>query len=98
MAVWFLRGIFLTIAFGAGISIVTNVEENQQEYMLLGTLLIVIATVIVVVDILVRRKPVEIISCTYFGLIVGLFLTYIIGTAIDPCLLYTSDAADERLV
>jgi hypothetical protein len=38
MALWFLRGIFLAIAFGAGISIVSNVDENQQEYMLLGTL------------------------------------------------------------
>ena len=91
MALWFLRGIFLAIAFGAGISIVSNVDENQQEYMLLGTLLIVIATVIVVVDILVRRKPVEIISCTYFGLIVGLFLTYIIGTAIDPVLTFSDN-------
>jgi uncharacterized protein YacL len=91
MALWFLRGIFLAIAFGAGISIVSNVDENQQEYMLLGTLLIVVATVIVDVDILVRRKPVEIISCTYFGLIVGLFLTYIIGTAIDPVLTFSNN-------
>ncbi len=91
MALWFLRGVFLAIAFGAGISIVSNVAENQQEYMLLGTLLIVIATVIVVLDILVRRKPVEIISCTYFGLIVGLFLTYIIGTAIDPILTFSNN-------
>ena len=91
MALWFLRGIFLAIAFGAGISIVSNVDENQQEYMLLGTLLIVVATIIVVLDILVRRKPVEIISCTYFGLIVGLFLTYIIGTAIDPVLTFSDN-------
>ena len=91
MVLWFLRGIFLAIAFGAGISIVSNVDENQQEYMLLGTLLIVVATIIVVIDILVRRKPVEIISCTYFGLIVGLFLTYIIGTAIDPVLTFSNN-------
>jgi len=91
MALWFLRGIFLTIAFGTGISIVSNVDENHQEYLLLGTLLIVIATIIVVTDILVRRKPVEIISCTYFGLIVGLFLTYIIGTAIDPVLKFSEN-------
>ena len=95
MALWILRGFFLAIAFGAGISIVSNVDENQQGYIT-ASLLIVIASFIVIADILVRRKPVEIISCTYFGLIVGLFMTYIVGTAIDPILTYSQIENPEQ--
>lgn len=39
---------------------------------------------IIVADLLVKSKRIDIISSLYFGLLVGLFLTYIIGLALTP--------------
>jgi len=38
----------------------------------------------ILVDMLIPRKPLEIISSVYFGLIVGLFLSYVAGLALTP--------------
>jgi uncharacterized protein YacL len=37
-------------------------------------------------DVVVRRKRVDTISCVYFGLVVGFFLTYVVGIALEPLL------------
>jgi uncharacterized protein YacL len=38
----------------------------------------------VVVDLLIRNKRIDLISSIYFGLVVGLFLTYVINLALTP--------------
>lgn len=88
MVLWVLRAVFLAIAFGAGISIVTQNTEDTGG-LFTGITLIVAAAGIVSFDILIRKKPIEIISCSYFGIVVGLFLTYIVGVAIDPILTFS---------
>lgn len=94
MILWVLRAVFLAIAFGAGISIVTNNTEDSQS-LVTGITLIVAAAGIVSFDILIRKKPIDVISCAYFGVVVGLFLTFIVGAAIDPILRF-SEAEDAE--
>ncbi|HCP85833.1 MAG TPA: PIN/TRAM domain-containing protein [Planctomycetaceae bacterium] len=95
MALWMLRGLFLAIAFGAGISMVTRPGEVQNEYTY-ATMLIIGAVGLVAVDVLIRRKSIEVISCVYFGIAIGMFLTYVIGVAIDPILTYSNVENKEQ--
>ncbi len=88
MALWVLRGIFLIIATAVGISIVMSPDYSEQGFLFAISLLM-IACAIVSADILIRRKPIEIVSCTYFGILVGLLLTYIIGVAVNPILQFS---------
>ena len=88
MVLWVLRAVFMAIAFGAGISIVTQNTEDSQG-LFTGVTLIVAAAGIVSFDILIRKKPIDVISCSYFGIVIGLLLTYIVGVAIDPILTFS---------
>ena len=88
MVLWVLRAVFMAIAFGAGISIVTQNTEDSQG-LFTGITLIVGAAGIVSFDILIRKKPIDVISCSYFGIVIGLFLTYIVGVAVDPILTFS---------
>jgi uncharacterized protein YacL len=45
-----------------------------------------LAVAVVVLDLLLRRKRLDTITSVYFGLIIGLFLTYILRTAFGPTL------------
>lgn len=88
MALWILRAVFLLISTGVGISIVSSPDAYDHGFLIaIGLLLVAVG--IVSLDILLRRKPIEIVSCTYFGVLVGLFLTYIIGVAVDPILQFS---------
>ena len=88
MVLWVLRAVFMAIAFGAGISIVTQ-NTGDSQGLFTGITLIVGAAGIVSFDILIRKKPIDVISCSYFGIVIGLFLTYIVGVAVDPILTFS---------
>jgi uncharacterized protein YacL len=42
------------------------------------------AAAIITADIFLPRKRIELITCVYFGVIVGIFLTYLVGLALTP--------------
>ena len=46
--------------------------------------MIAMACLVILLDILFRKKRVEVLSAVYFGLIVGLFLSYVCGLAFEP--------------
>lgn len=71
-----LIGIYL-VKFGPGL-----VNPPWLQWVVLGGV-VAIAVGVVVVDILVPRKHLDTISAVYFGLIVGLFLTYIAGLGME---------------
>jgi uncharacterized protein YacL len=60
-------------------------ESTWLAWASLGGMLL-LAVGVIAVDISIRRKRLEAISAVYFGLIVGLFLTYILGLALAPLL------------
>ena len=81
-----LRIVFLVVAAGIGVQLVqTEVEALRGVYGYLafaGVMLIAIS--VIAIDIAVRRKRLEDITAIYFGLIIGLFLTYVVQLALSP--------------
>jgi uncharacterized protein YacL len=82
-----LRLIFLLVAIGLGVSVVRSdmlpAEPDWLPWVAFGGMLLMAMTVIAL-DMLIPRKQLDIISSVYFGLIVGLFLAYVVGLALTP--------------
>lgn len=82
-----LRLIFLLVAIGLGVSVVRSdmlpAEPDWLPWMAFGGMILMAMTVIAL-DMLVPQKQLDIISSVYFGLIVGLFLAYVVGLALTP--------------
>ncbi len=87
MPLLFLRVIFLLVASGIGVLIVrsgglsgTSPGINLGAFF--GIILCTLA--IIYVDMAFPKKKVEWISSIYFGLLIGLVLTYFMGLALEP--------------
>jgi len=88
MGLWILRIVFVVAAFGVGYSVVMSedgVRLEHREWVVILTVLCSLA--IVTLDVLVPRKRIEVISCVYFGVVIGLFLTYVVGMVVKPLML-----------
>lgn len=88
MALTILRCIFVLCA--GGVSWIINsspVAEGSPAvpYLAIGGIM-AIALAIVFVDIYVPRKRIDTISAVYFGVLIGILLTYVLWVAIDPLL------------
>ncbi len=89
MALWILRGCFLLIAIGLGLtqtlnSAATGDDANATARWVIFAVFVLGAVGAVLLDVLVRNKRIDMISSVYFGLVVGLFLTYIVNLALTP--------------
>lgn len=89
MQLLILRVVFGIVAIGIATVLVTSpgfVELDNPGYLpwlvFLGTLAMVGATI--AADIFVHRKPIDVISAVYFGLLVGVFLTYVVMLVLTP--------------
>jgi uncharacterized protein YacL len=87
MALIILRSVFVMVAIGLVVVIVTSgLLPSAMPWLpwvvFFGVL--VLAAAVIVGDVLTPRKSLETISAVYFGLIVGLFLAYVAGLAIAP--------------
>ena len=83
MALWILRGFFLLVAIGVGISIGQDITFGG--FSMAPEILIPLGAVLVIAaDAVFKTKRIDLISSVYFGLLVGLFLTYITGLALTP--------------
>lgn len=91
MALWILRACFLVVAIGLGVSLITTADvdqqfsENSQWQIWTAFGLFVIGSVgIILADVLIKNKRIDMISSLYFGLVVGFFLTFIVNVALTP--------------
>jgi uncharacterized protein YacL len=93
MALWIIRTFFLIVAIGLGLSFSLNPqswgssiegESNHLTGWLIFVLFILGAALIIAADVLIRIKRIDMISSIYFGLVVGIFLTYIFNIALTP--------------
>jgi uncharacterized protein YacL len=93
MALWILRTCFLIVAIGLGLSLVNGTQGfdgntgdtiNRTAIWAIFALFVVGAVATIVADVLIVNKRIDMISSVYFGLVVGLFLTYIINVAMTP--------------
>ncbi len=87
MALIILRLVFLMVACGLGVSMIrSGIFPSEPPVMswiyLFGT--IGVALLVILADALFRKKKLDVISSVYFGMIVGLFLAYIAGLALEP--------------
>lgn len=90
MALWILRGCFLIVAIGLGLSLTGSQEflqtsENSGNVRTIAFILFLLGAIATIVaDVLIEKKRIDLISSVYFGLIVGLFLTYVVNLALTP--------------
>ena len=88
MALWILRACFVLVAMGIGGTLASSQVDGESlsrpERVGIFLLFLIGAVVIIGADLSVKSKRIDIISSLYFGLLVGLFLTYIVGLALLP--------------
>jgi uncharacterized protein YacL len=80
-----LRCIFLMVASGLGVFFADSsfAPEDPQLKWLPFVAILALAIAVIVADMLVRRKDIGTISAVYFGLVVGMFLAYVVGLSLN---------------
>ncbi len=89
MPLLILRVAFILVAIGVATLLVGTLLHEGDPFALpwiifIGTLLL--AGGVIAADILLPRKPIDVISAVYFGLLVGVFLTYVVLIVLTPLL------------
>lgn len=90
--VWVIRGIFLVVMLGLSIAAFQYFEKNgpQEKGVAFAQGVIALlfiqglALLIIVTDLLIRRKEITTISAVYFGLLLGLLLGNLLAVGLDP--------------
>ncbi|MCG8448398.1 MAG: PIN/TRAM domain-containing protein [Pirellulales bacterium] len=89
MALVILRCVFVLVAAGIGFQIISSEELSRDAayipWMVVGGLL-ALAGGVIAIDHGVGRKRLDTISSVYFGLLIGLLLTYVLKIALSPVL------------
>ncbi len=84
-----LRCFFVLVAAGIGFQLI-NSEELSRDSALIPWLvfggLVLIAVAVIAIDIFAGRKRLDTITAVYFGLLIGLLLTYVLKLALSPML------------
>jgi uncharacterized protein YacL len=84
-----LRCVFLMVAAGLGVQLIRSpILGREPEYLpwiVFGGIM-ALSLGVIAVDVSVRRKQLDTLTSVYFGLIVGLFLTYVLRLALNPLL------------
>src|SRR5436305_2107197 len=80
-----IRFFFLLIVAGLGARLARAGGSSSNWFLLFGGALSA-AIVVLLVDLFTPRKRIQTISAVYFGLIVGLLLSYYLQIAIEPTL------------
>ena len=88
MALIILRCLFVLVAAGLSVSFINagSVVPSESPWMVWVVLggLVTLASGVIALDVVFRRKHLETITAIYFGMLVGLLLTYILGLALVP--------------
>ncbi|QDT70569.1 putative PIN and TRAM-domain containing protein precursor [Planctomycetes bacterium MalM25] len=89
MALLILRLVFLMVASAMGYRLAVS-DLIISESPLLGWMsffgVMLFAGCVIYIDSLVSRKRLDVITAVYFGMIIGLFLTYVFQLALSPLL------------
>lgn len=75
-----LRSVFFIVTVGLGVSLMLNSLVSWWVVPLAGFG----AIVLILLDVFLPRKRIELISSIYFGTAIGIFLTYVISLALAP--------------
>ncbi len=101
MALTILRVVFVTVAVGLAVWTISAdrvpVESPWQSWLVFVGV-IALSLVVIGADLAIPSKQLDTISAVYFGLIVGLFLAYIVHLALTPLPMNSSARDVLRLV
>ncbi|MCC7083897.1 MAG: TRAM domain-containing protein [Pirellulales bacterium] len=89
VAIVVLRSLFVMVAVGLGVGLINSqLLPNQPAWIPWVVIAACLggASIVIGLDILARPKRLETMTAVYFGLIVGMFLTYIVRLAMTPLL------------
>ncbi len=87
MILWILRGVFLLAAVGVGFAVINAPGPGAPTFdypWLVFVAIVTIAVGIIGVDAATPRKRIDIVSCVYFGILIGLFLSWVVGFILEP--------------
>lgn len=87
MLLWILRGIFLLAAVGVGFAVINAPGEDAPTFQspwLVFLVIVSLAVGVIGFDAATPRKRIDIISCVYFGILIGLFLSLVVNFIIEP--------------
>ena len=96
MVLIILRILFVAMMSGLGVTIINSPELMGQSAWtppLVFAFLMFVAAMVILVDILIPRKKIDAITAVYFGLIVGLIISYMLSLALTP--LFPTDKLKE---
>lgn len=89
MALIVLRFVFVMVAAGLGVQLINSPELPHEPaylpWLVFGGVM-ALSAVVIFGDMFVRRKQLDTVSAVYVGLLVGLFLTYVLRLALSPIL------------
>ncbi len=94
MAILILRMCFILVAAGISVSLFnSNVLPNTPWVpFVVFAGVISLALAVIGADAAIKQKRIDTISSVYFGLLIGLLLTYVVGIALSPL---TENVLDE---
>lgn len=101
MGLILLRCAFLLVAIGLSVTFINSdilPQEPAWSPFAVVALVTGLACVVIAIDMFLPRKRIDIISAVYFGILVGLFLTYIAGIALTPLVDDTYRSAVQLLL
>lgn len=79
----FLRAFFLVVAAGVGFTL-TQAELFEKASWAPFPVVMFSALAIIAIDVAFPRKRIELISSVYIGVVVALFLSYLVSLALSP--------------
>ena len=100
MPLLLLRVIFLVVTAGVGIFIVRtgsisgDIDLNLKSFFIL----LILAFAVIGLDMAFPKKKVALISAIYFGLLIGLVMTFFFATALEPYFVNDETGALRRSV
>ncbi|HBT77209.1 MAG TPA: PIN/TRAM domain-containing protein [Planctomycetaceae bacterium] len=100
MGLLLLRGIFIIVAAGVGVFVINSGAfggRSMAHQLPIFFGILFSAVVVVIFDQLIPRKRVVWISSIYFGLLVGLLMTSVVGFAITPIFPMPNDPTDQMI-
>ncbi|MBI3866751.1 MAG: PIN/TRAM domain-containing protein, partial [Planctomycetia bacterium] len=83
-----IRAIYLVVCGGA-IAAYVSTESSLPSFLaphplLAFSVLMIVSSSVIFVDILIPKKRIDVISAVYFGLLIGFLLSYLTYTALQP--------------
>ncbi|MCE9528978.1 MAG: TRAM domain-containing protein [Planctomycetales bacterium] len=91
MSLLILRSLFMLVAIGIASYLIPISQSTGNPWMpwlaFIGTTSL--AAGVIAADIFLPRKQIDTISAVYFGLLIGVFLTFILTLALEPLLSQT---------